>query len=177
MGLTPLDIHNKEFPRKAFNGYDPDAVDEFLDQVIREFEQLIKENGHLRQKLEQMDEKMEKYQRMEEMLQKTLVTAQAAAEELKANAKREADLIIQQAHVEAERIVAAGQAKVRETLAANADLIQAAQTLRVQVRSLLVAQLQAIDQLQDPFSGEVVRKALTGSSLSSNGAPLEGRQQ
>lgn len=176
MGLTPLDIHNKEFPRKAFNGYDPDAVDEFLDQVIREFEQLIKENGHLRQQLEQVDERMEKYQLMEDTLQKTLVTAQAAAEELKANAKREAELIIQQAHLEAERIVAGAHAKVRETLAANADLIQAAQTLRVQVRSMLVAQLQAIDQLQDPFSGAAVRSALSATPPGSDASPSAGRQ-
>lgn len=175
MGLTPLDIHNKEFPRKAFSGYDPDAVDEFLDQVIREFEQLIKENSQLRQRLEQLEERMEKYQLLEETFQKTLVTAQTAAEELKANAKREAELIIQQAHLEAERIIAAGHAKVRETLAANADLIQAAQTLRVQVRSLLVAQLQAIDQLQDPFSGEAVRRALSSSMPDTNGAVSDSR--
>lgn len=158
MGLSPLDIHNKEFPRKALRGYDPDAVDEFLDEVIREFEQLIKENSHLRQQVEEAQQRLEQYRKLEETLQKTLVAAQEAAEEMKANAKREAELILQQAHLEADRVVDAGHAKTRQTMEANADLVRAVQTLRVQVRAMLVAQLQAIDQLRDPFAGEETRE-------------------
>ncbi|HEY8348110.1 MAG TPA: DivIVA domain-containing protein [Symbiobacteriaceae bacterium] len=160
MALTPLDIQHKEFPRKAFRGYDPDAVDQFLNEVIEEFERLIRENSELRHRLEAMDEKLQQYRKLEETLQKTLVAAQEAAEEMKANARKEADLIVEQARLEAQRIVSSAHAKVRETLEANADLFQACQTLRMQVRSLLAAQLQAIDQLPDPLSSEKARVAL-----------------
>lgn len=159
-----MEIQNKEFPKKAFNGYDPDAVDDFLDEVIQEFEQLIKENSRLRQELEQVNQQVARYQHLEDTLQKTLVTAQTAAEELKANAQREADLIIQKANMEAERIIETGRAKVRETLAANADLSQAAQTLRVQIRSMLMALLQSIDQMQDPLNTEAVRSILSDAN-------------
>ena len=39
--LTPLDIHNKEFKR-GFRGYNEEEVDEFLDRVIKDYEQLYR---------------------------------------------------------------------------------------------------------------------------------------
>lgn len=46
MPLTPLDIHNKEFTR-AFRGYDEDEVNEFLDQVIKDYEAVLREKKDL----------------------------------------------------------------------------------------------------------------------------------
>ena len=48
MPLTPLDIHNKEFG-KSFRGYDEDEVNEFLDQVIKDYEIVIREKKELEQ--------------------------------------------------------------------------------------------------------------------------------
>jgi cell division initiation protein len=152
MNLTPLDIQHKKFPRKLFGGYDRDAVDEFLDQVIREFELLIRENSQLKDQIEQLNEKLEQYRNLEETIHRTLVVAQETAEELRNNAKKEADLIIQEARLQAERVIEAGQGKARRIMEENADLSRAVQALRTQVRSLLYAQLQAIDGLQDPFA-------------------------
>lgn len=151
MGLTPLDIHNKEFKKKAFGGYDRDAVDEFLDQVIREFEALIKENGHLKEQAVQLSQKLEQYKNLEDTINRTLVVAQEAAEEVRDASRKEADLIIQEARLQAERIIEAGQSKARKIMEENADLARAVQALRTQVRSILQAQLQAVDGLYDPF--------------------------
>ncbi|MDB4894890.1 MAG: divIVA, partial [Firmicutes bacterium] len=97
MGLSPLEIHNKEFPKKVIGGYNPDAVDEFLDQVIREFELLIKENAHLKEQAEALRVKLEQYKNLEETINKTLVVAQETAEDMRSNAKKQGDLIIQEA--------------------------------------------------------------------------------
>ncbi|HYG57686.1 MAG TPA: DivIVA domain-containing protein [Symbiobacteriaceae bacterium] len=166
MGLTPLDIHNKEFPKKAFGGYDRDAVDVFLDQVVADFEHLIKESDRLKQQAEDLKVKLEQYRNLEETINRTLVVAQETAEEVKAGAKKQADLIIQEARLQAERIIETGQVKARRIIEENADLARAAHTLRTQVRSLLQAQLQAIDGLYDPFS-----KAAAGQM------PPEGNDQ
>lgn len=160
MGITPLDIHNKEFPKKL-RGYDADAVDEFLDQVIREFELLIKESGHWKEQVEALTQKLEQYRVLEETINRTLVVAQEAAEEVKANAKKEADLIIQEARLQAERILEAGQAKARRIMEENADLSRAAHTLRTQVRALLKAQLEAIEGVQDPFGQAAAGRMVT----------------
>jgi cell division initiation protein len=164
MALTPLDIANKEFRRRLFGGYDPAEVDDFLDQVVQEFERLIKESERLREQVETLTAKLEQYQNLEDTINRTLVTAQQAAEEVKANARREADLLIQEARLQAERIIEAGQAKARRIMEENADLSRAAQVLRTQVRSLLQAQLDAIDGLQDPFV-----KAAAGQMPSDSG--------
>jgi cell division initiation protein len=152
MGLSPLDIHNKEFPKKALGGYNPDAVDEFLDQVIREFELLIKESVHLKEQVGDLQGKLEQYKDLEETINKTLIVAQETAEDMRTNAKKQGDLIIQEARLQAERIIETGQVKARRIIEENADLARAATTLRTQVKALLVAQLQAIEGLQDPFS-------------------------
>ena len=151
MALTPLDITNKEF-RVRLRGYDRDAVDEFLDQIIREFEVLIKENAASKEQIELLSQRVEQYRALEETINKTLVIAQESAEEIKANARREADLIIQEARLQAERILEAGQAKARRIMEENADLARAAQVLRGQVRALLQSQLEAIDTVHDPFA-------------------------
>ncbi len=52
MSLTPLDIHNKEFHTKL-RGYDQDEVNDFLDQIIKDYELVLKENAHLTESLKQ----------------------------------------------------------------------------------------------------------------------------
>ncbi len=151
MGLTPLDIHNKEFSKKFLGGYNSSAVDEFLDQVIREFEALIKENAHLKEQIEAVDQKLAQYRNLEDTINNTLLVSQGAAENVKANAKKESDLIIQEARLQAERIIEAGQSKARRLVDENADLSRAAHMLRTQIRSMLQAQLDAIGQIRDPF--------------------------
>lgn len=75
MGLTPLDIHNKEF-RRAFRGYDEDEVNEFLDLVIKEFEILIREKKELEEKIAVSSEKLGHFSNIEESLSKTIIVAQ-----------------------------------------------------------------------------------------------------
>jgi cell division initiation protein len=151
MGLTPLDIHNKEFP-KRFRGYHPDTVDEFLDQVIREMESMVKETARHKEQVDDLTMKLDQYRNLEETINKTLVVAQEAADDVKSNARKEADLIIQEARLQAERIMEAGQVKARRIVEENADLSRVVATLRTQVKSLLQAQLQSLEGLYDPFT-------------------------
>lgn len=151
MALTPLDIAHKGFRKKLLNGYDPEQVDEFLNQIIQEFEVLVRDAATHKEQVELLTQRLEQYRALEDTINKTLVIAQESAEEIKANARREVDLIIQEARLQAERILEAGQAKARRIMEENADLARAAHTLRGQVRALLQAQLEAIDGLPDPF--------------------------
>ncbi len=96
MALTPLDIHNKEFSR-SFRGYDEDQVNEFLDQVIKDYEALIRENKEMQNQLITIQERLDHFANIEETLSKTIIVAQEAADEVKTNAKKEAQLIIKEA--------------------------------------------------------------------------------
>lgn len=136
MKLTPLDIRHREF-RRAMRGYADEEVDEFLDELAEEFERLFKENIDVRERLEAAEEKLANYRRIEETLQKTLLNAQAAAEEQKQNAAKEAELILQDAQLKARQIVNEAYAERQKVEQAIARLRTAEQTLRLQVRQLL----------------------------------------
>ena len=56
MALSPLDIHNKEFGRSLFRGYDEDEVNEFLEQVLKDYENVLEENKSLKENLKQSKE-------------------------------------------------------------------------------------------------------------------------
>jgi len=145
MPLTPLDIHNKEFGRKI-RGYDEDEVNEFLDQVIKDYEALIKENKELNAQLESIQEKVNHFKTMEETLSKTIVVAQEAADEMKANAKKEEQLIIREAEKNADRIINESLAKSRKIALDSEELKKQAIIYRTRFRSLLEAQLDLLSQ-------------------------------
>jgi cell division initiation protein len=134
--LTPLDIHNKEF-RKTFRGYGEAEVDEFLDQVVRDFEFLIKENNEMRERLGEVEDKLARYVEMEETLRNALVVAQASAEEVRANSKKEAELIIKEAQQRADEILLEAQVKVREAHSEYQDMHHKGLLFKGRMRALL----------------------------------------
>ena len=72
MKLTAMDINNKEFKR-GLRGYSVEEVDEFLDQVVENYEELYKENSRLKESLSRVNEKLEHYEKLEATIQNTLL--------------------------------------------------------------------------------------------------------
>lgn len=101
--ITPLDIQKKEF-RKAMRGYREEEVDAFLDQVIQDYEALLRENQTLKEKLVMAEQSMARYREIEEVLKNTMILAQKSADELRYNAEKESSLRLDQARLEAEQI-------------------------------------------------------------------------
>jgi len=143
MALTPLDIHNKEFGR-SFRGYDEDQVNEFLDQVIKDYEALIRENKDLQNQLATIQERLDHFSNIEETLSKTIIIAQEAADEVKSNSKKEAQLIIKEAEKNADRIINESLAKSRKIAVEIEELKKQASIYRTRFRTLLEAQLELL---------------------------------
>lgn len=143
MSLTPLDIHNKEFKR-GFRGYDEDEVNEFLDLVIKEFEILIREKKELEEKIAQSSERLGHFTNIEESLSKTIIVAQETADEVKSNAKKEAQLIVKEAEKNADRIINEALAKSRNISMDMEELKKQASIYRARFRTLLEAQLEML---------------------------------
>ena len=101
--LTPLDIENKKFPRKRLNGYDPDEVDDFLDQVTDDYEKLYRENTELRDEIDELRKDLDHYKNVEQTLQNTLIMAQTTADDIKATAQARAEQMIRDAQSEARK--------------------------------------------------------------------------
>lgn len=104
MALTPMDIHNKEFT-KGFRGYDEDEVDQFLDDIVEEFERLYKENIELKDKVSALGDQISTYKAIENTLKETLVTAQKTADEVTLSAQKKSEIIVREAEERSRRIV------------------------------------------------------------------------
>lgn len=144
MPLTPLDIHNKEFS-KTFRGYDEDEVNEFLDQVIKDYEIIIREKRELENRVKELEEKLKHFSSIEETLNKSIVVAQEAAEEVKGSAQKEAKLIIREAEKNADRIVNEALSKARKIALEIEDLKKQSKVFRNRFKLLIEAQLDMIN--------------------------------
>jgi cell division initiation protein len=101
--LTPADIHNKEFSR-GFRGYNEEEVDDFLDEIVYEFEELIKKNTRLAEDLELERKKTAQYQEMEKNLHETMDVAQKTADEAVQSAKIRVEEMERAAKEDCERL-------------------------------------------------------------------------
>ncbi|MBA9024945.1 MULTISPECIES: DivIVA domain-containing protein [Bacillaceae] len=140
MPLTPIDIHNKEFS-KGFRGYDEDEVNEFLDQIIKDYELILREKKELEQKLNEVDDRLGHFNNIEETLNKSIIIAQEAAEEVKRNAQKEAKLIIKEAEKNADRIVNDSLSKARKLALEIEELKKQSKVFRTRFKMLVEAQL------------------------------------
>ena len=165
MKLTPLDIRHREFTR-SMRGYKDLEVDEFLDDIADEFERLFNENIDHKERLESLEEKNEQYKNIEETLKKTLVSAQQQAEELKQNAKKEADLILRDADLKARNILNDSYAERQKIQRSVQALKQKQEDLKYQMRSLLDSYMNLLDQDGELAGEELYEGAEAGAALS-----------
>ncbi|AIG27783.1 DivIVA domain-containing protein [Brevibacillus sp. 7WMA2] len=144
MPLTPLDIHNKEFS-SGFRGYNVDEVNEFLDQIIKDFELMIKEKREIEERMSLLTERLDHYKNLEENLSKSILVAQETAEEVRNNARKEAQLILKEAEKNADRIINEALAKSRKVAIEIEELKKRASVYRMRFRTLLEAQLEMLE--------------------------------
>ncbi len=162
MKLTPLDIRHKEFKR-GMRGYADVEVDEFLDEVADEYERLFKENIDLSDRVEALEEKVAGYQRIEETLQKTLVNAQASAEEQKQNANKQAQLILQDAEMKARQMANEAYSERQAIEQSMAKLKSGEEDFRFKFRQMLEGYLRQLGEAkksaEEPAGKDLARHA------------------
>jgi cell division initiation protein len=122
MGLTPVEIRHVPIGRGLW-GYRRGAVERLLDEVADSFEDVWRERADFADRIEHLEAELERHRELETLLRKTLVSAEAAAQEQREAARRDADVIIAEAHSEARRITFAATAE-RERLQADIRRLQ-----------------------------------------------------
>jgi cell division initiation protein len=155
MNITPLDITQKTF-RKGFRGFDPEEVEAFLALVAVEFEALVKETLALRDDNQRKAEEIAEFRSRERALQETLVTAQKASGEIRDAARKEAEITISDAELQAEKIVQGAHSRFLRIV----DDINELKRQRVQfeagVRSLVESHLKLIEAFHEPAREEAL---------------------
>ena len=140
--LTPLEIQKATFSRK-FKGYNVDEVRGYLFLVAEEIERVLKLNDDLMRANSSLREELEEHTQRERILKDTLLSAQRVSEDVKANAHKEAELIVKDAELLSERLIAQAMSRV-------GDLERSIQDLKLErkaVRSRLQSTLDIVQQM------------------------------
>ena len=138
MTITPVELHHIRF-RKGLRGYSPSAVDRIIEEIADSFEEVWRQRADFADRIEQLQGEVERHRDLETLLRTTLVSAEKSAHELQDQARREARIILAEAHAEARAVTRAAAAE-RERLLAEAR----------KVRALLEA---ALDSVEDAAAG------------------------
>ncbi len=139
MKISSIEIRQQEFEKKM-RGYDPEEVKSFLEKIADELDELLKENESLKAELENANEQINEYKKIEKNLQDTLLKAQDSSTKSLEAAKKQSGLLIKEAELKASQIVE----KARE----NADEIRNAVVNLREEKDLIIAKLKAIVSTQ-----------------------------
>ncbi|MDK2849104.1 MAG: cell division initiation protein [Desulfuromonadales bacterium] len=104
MSITPIDIQQHRFKTRAL-GYDKAGVDCFLEQVADELERFHLQVQQLKEELARTRSALDEMKEREITLKEALLTTQRMTDELKANARKEAEIIVAEAELKGDRIV------------------------------------------------------------------------
>ncbi|ABC81085.1 DivIVA domain-containing protein [Anaeromyxobacter dehalogenans] len=156
MNITPLDITQKQF-RRTFRGLDAEEVEAFLALVAAEFEGLVKENLALREDNQRKADEIADHRGRERALQETLVTAQKASEEIRDSARKEAEITISDAELQAEKIVQGAHARFLRIVDDINELKRQRVQFETNVRTLVESHLKLIEAFREPAREEAVQ--------------------
>jgi cell division initiation protein len=152
--LTPLDIRKHDF-KKSMRGYDPDEVEAFMSMVSDELELLIREKNQLNDETIKLRTQLKDYQDVEQSLRETLVKAQNTVEESRANSRREAEIIIHEAELQAEHILKEAKEQLRELGHEIEMLEMQKESFAKRLHHLLESQIELLEVLEE---GDFKRK-------------------
>ena len=161
--ITPIDIQHKSF-KKALQGYDRTEVDQFLDEIIETLEDDAHHRAALEAEIADLKERISHFKAMEESLQNTLVLAQRTADEVKASAHKEADLIREQARLAAEREIASYNDAMSEVRREHQRTIEAAEKAKSELRTILATHLALLETGSAPVPPVAVHETVNGRS-------------
>ncbi len=115
MALTPLDIQNKSFPVKM-RGYEKDEVDDFLDLIVRDYEDAVQKNRELEKALKHVEEKLEYFNELKDALNQSIIVAQDTADKVKTSASKESEVIVTSAQNKADEMVAKAEKRAHQLM-------------------------------------------------------------
>lgn len=144
MSLTPVEIRHVKLGRRL-GGYDRPATDALLLRIAESFEDVWRERADLRDEIERLEGELARFRELEVLLRNTLVSAERSADELRAQAHREADVILDEARVRA-REIGGGAESERERVRADIRRLKNVEAqMRADYRAFLVT---ALDRLE-----------------------------
>jgi len=148
MRISPMDIQKQPFGRR-FRGYDPDDVRTYLNLVAEEVAALQRNRDSLEQEVQGLKTLIDEHRERETILKNTLLTAQKVSEEIRETARKQAEIVVKEAEVQADHLLQLAQSRAHEVDRGILDLRLQRTGLRNDIRSLLARLTQILDAQEE----------------------------
>ena len=173
MRLTPLEVRQQRFRRNVW-GVDRHEVEAFLDVLANDIEHIVRENHTLRDELEHKDAELRDHRERERTLKDTMITATRITEDIKRNARKEAEIVIAQAEAQAEQIIQNAHARLVRMMEDIDELRRQRAQFEASLRSTLAAHSKLMDTMHEregPLEPPISIVPRGTSAASESGAP------
>ncbi|MGI5879811.1 MAG: DivIVA domain-containing protein [Syntrophomonadaceae bacterium] len=161
--ITGMEIRNQQF-RKSIRGLNEEEVKNFIERIALDYESLYGENAQLKETVQRLEHEITRYRRIEETMNNTLILAQQTAENHKINARKEADLILEEA-----------KQKIFEVLMSYQDVVKRVNTFNAEMKGQMTGQLELLEknqqkmaELSEVFKGNDLKAMLGNLEVASN---------
>ncbi len=156
--FTPIELENITF-KSGVMGFDKNEVNDFLNAITNDYEKLYKENIALKDKNVLLSDAIKEYKTMEAALRDTVVSAHNVSDEIKKNAYKEAELIMQEAKNKCDEMINETTQTLSEKKVEIENLKQQYAIYKSKVKALIASQLELLDYdgekpIQKAFSEE-----------------------
>ncbi len=160
MKLTPLDIQQQQF-RTTLWGFDTREVDAFLDVLANDVERLVRDNNGLREDLKRKESEIHEHRERERTLKETMITATQITEDIKHNARKEAEIVIAQAESQAEQIIQNAHTRLVRIMEDIDELRRQKAQFEASLRSIISSHSKLLDAMGErEGSGEAQMHSL-----------------
>lgn len=151
--ITPKEIEEKEFS-KSMRGYNPEQVDEFLDQIIIDMEELLKEKEAREREIDALKLEIEQHKKSESSVMNTLESAKKLMKDISESAENRAQIIIKNAHLDAEVIQKDARDSVARLNKESQELQERVKKFRERYVQMLEAEMAHFSDSSDRFNDE-----------------------
>ncbi len=145
--LTPLDIENKKFSKQMVNGYSVEEVDDFLDELTKDYGKAYKESTEAKKTIDELTQSLAHYKNIEETIQSTLVMAQSAAEDVKNVARQQAEQIVKDAKGNAQKEADSLSQEINMKKKEMDELKKQFDVYKAKMEALLISQLELLKDI------------------------------
>ena len=131
----------------VFRGYDKYQVQKFLDDVIKNYELLLRKSQKTQEENKRLTEQIAYYQDIEDRMNRAIYNAESASDQIKKNARREAESLITEARHNASRIINDALLKAERARNHADQLRRNTEVLKRRLRQIIQNQLDVIEEM------------------------------
>lgn len=135
----------------SLKGYNINEVNAFVNDVTKEYESMLKNLKNRDEQIKSLKEELIKYQNMENTLNKALLVAEDASNQIKKVASEESKRVIEEARRNASRIVNEALIKAEKLETDGENLRKRIVVFKRRFKSVIETELETIDSIDEDF--------------------------